>query len=122
MEIWGFPGYWTFLVARAMVVHPAGRTVPSPIPRGRSCCLRSYRVVSAPGIQLSFRAAVPRPTRLRTYASSVRVATTDARPRYSPVGLNFGEVGVAPTGRHTEFQEVITSFLPLGPALPGRTL
>ena len=31
VEIWGFPGYWTFRVTRATVVHPAGRTVPSPI-------------------------------------------------------------------------------------------
>ena len=52
----------------------AGRLL-APL-RQRPCCLRSYGAPSAPGTMYSFGAAVPRPARLRTYASPDRVTTT----------------------------------------------
>ncbi len=44
------------------------------------------------------------------------------KARYRPVGLYFGRVGFAPTGRLAGFQGVIVTSYPTRPALPGRTI
>jgi hypothetical protein len=43
-------------------------------------------------------------------ASPDRVTTTGARPRYSPAGFDFGDVGVAPTGSSHQPHHLSTGF------------
>ena len=68
----------------------------------------------------SFRAAFPRPTRLRGYASTPSLPST---PQGSPptCRLCFGRKGLSTAGRRTESQALPHSFSPFRPALPGRT-
>ena len=77
------------------------RLAPSRRP---SCCLRSLTAASAPGMSVLSRphsrgprARVPTHRRIR--------CRLRRKARYPPVGLNFGGVGFAPTGRRTIFQE-----------------
>ena len=107
---------------RAPVKHPAGRADASPLAsRRRPCCLRWLKGPSAPECQ-PFRGRYPAARTLAHLRITGPCRHGRRKARYRPAGLSFGRAGFAPAGRHTEFRKGTPSFLPNGPALPGRIL
>jgi hypothetical protein len=72
----GLPGYWAVLFVRAVVQHPAGLVLASPlllfekIHGENAIAFRKFRPLSIRKV-IVFGATYPRPTRSRAYASPI---------------------------------------------------
>ena len=122
VEIWGFPGYWTFRVTRATVVHPAGRTVPSPIYGDGPAAFGRTESPRHPGFNHLSKpqSRGPRacgPTLRRTVLPRPAQGLTTHLSGSTLVRWDFHPLEGIPN-----FRSSYTSFHPFGPALPGRTL
>ncbi len=82
----GLPGYWAILFVRAVVQHPAGLALASPlllfekIHGENAIAFRKFRSLGIRKV-IVFGATYPRPTRSRAYASPISL------PRPSPGSL-----------------------------------
>ena len=116
----GLPGVWTVLLLRAVVVHPAGCSLPSPwcgetaVAFGRSNTLGTRN-------DIVFVAAFPTAHTLARLRIAGRVAASVARLATGWAGLPFAGRGLHPLDSKPNFMSIIAPLTPFGPALPGRT-
>ncbi len=108
----GLPGYWAVLFMRAVVQHPAGRALSSPLllfEKIHGEVAMAFAKNRTLGIrdEYSFRGHLPTAHTLACLRFAGRVTETVARLATGSGGLTFGRAGFSPAGRLTKFHGVI---------------
>ena len=115
----GLPGFWVVLFVRAVVEDPAGCGPLLALVGGAAAAFRQSNALGTRKV-IGFVAAWPTAPSLACLRIAAPVAGCAARLATGPGGLTPDRAGFAPAGRRTGFHEVIASFVPPRPALPGR--
>jgi hypothetical protein len=108
----GLPGYWTVLFLRAVVQHPAGYGISSPlllfekIYGEAAIAFRKFRSLGIRN-EYSFRDHLPTARTLACLRFADLVTQTVARLATGSGGLTPRRAGFAPAGQKTKFHEVI---------------
>jgi hypothetical protein len=94
----GLPGAWTVLLLRAVVVHPAGCSLPSPSCGETAIAFKGRNPLGTRDEPL-FGAAFPTAHSLAYLRIAGRVAASVARLATGWAGFTLRRAGLAPAGR-----------------------